>query len=52
MSAKEDLSKTFGDVGNYDDMVVEKTLHLKVIVSITWLLLLVWPMLRTFQTKK
>ena len=26
MSAKEDLSKTFGDVGNYDDMVVEKNI--------------------------
>ena len=26
MSAKEDLSKTFGDVGNYDDIVVEKNI--------------------------
>tara|TARA_Y100001970_G_C14117583_1_gene794481 strand:- start:74 stop:682 length:609 start_codon:yes stop_codon:yes gene_type:complete len=26
MSAEEDLSKTFGDVGNYDDMVVEKNI--------------------------
>ena len=29
MSAKEDLSKTFGDVGNYDDMVVEKNITLE-----------------------
>ena len=30
------LEKTFGDVEGYDDMVIQKNILYKVIVSITW----------------
>ena len=50
--AEADLSKTFGDVEGYDDMVVEKILLLKVIVNIIWHQLLGLLTLLTFQTKK
>ena len=52
MSAKEDLSKTFGDVDGYDDMVVEKNITFESHCEHHMAPIIEWYMLRTFQTKK